>query len=60
MLFSDPRYLTTAFNTLLFVAIGVNVKMFLAFLLSGFFMNRSRWVRLAAGHLPAALGLARR
>ena len=38
-------YLTTAINTLLFVAIGVNVKMFLAFLLSGFFMSRSWWVR---------------
>src|ERR1700751_1009407 len=37
LLFGDPRYVTTAINTLLFVAIGVNVKMFLAFLLSGFF-----------------------
>ena len=44
-LFSDPRYLTMAVNTLLFVAIGVNVQMFLAFLLSGFFMQRSWWVR---------------
>jgi multiple sugar transport system permease protein len=45
MLFSDPRYVTTAINTLLFVVVGVNVKMFLAFLLSGFFMSRSWWVR---------------
>jgi multiple sugar transport system permease protein len=45
-LFADPLYLTMAINTLLFVAIGVNVQMFLAFLLSGFFMNRSWWVRL--------------
>ena len=44
-LFSDPLYLTTVVNTLLFVAIGVNVKMFLAFLLSGFFMQRSWWIR---------------
>ena len=58
MLFSDPLYLTTAVNTLLFVAIGVNVTMFLAFLLSGFFMSRSWWIRLAAGHLPATLGVA--
>ncbi len=45
-LLSDPKYLTTAVNTLLFVGIGVNVKMFLAFLLSGFFVIRSWWVRL--------------
>jgi multiple sugar transport system permease protein len=45
MLFGDPLYLTTAMNTLLFVAIGVNVAMFMAFLLSGFFMSRSWWVR---------------
>lgn len=57
LLFSDPRYLATATNTLLFVAIGVNVKMFLAFLLSGFFMSRSWWVRslLAVYLLPWAL-----
>jgi multiple sugar transport system permease protein len=56
-LFSDPRYLSTAVNTLLFVAIGVNVKLFLAFLLSGFFMNRGKWVRLllAIYLLPWAL-----
>lgn len=57
LLFTDPRYVTTAINTLLFVAIGVNVKMFLAFLLSGFFMSRSWWVRslLAVYLLPWAL-----
>ena len=56
-LFSDPRYVTTAINTLLFVVIGVNVKMFLAFLLSGYFMNRSWWVRslLAIYLIPWAL-----
>lgn len=45
-LFSDPKYITTLVNTLLFVGIGVNVKMFLAFLLSGFFIGKSRWMRL--------------
>ena len=44
-LFDDPRYLTAVVNTLLYVGIGVNVKMFLAFLLSGFFMQRHWWVR---------------
>jgi multiple sugar transport system permease protein len=46
LLFTDPKYLTTVVNTLLFVGIGVNVKMFLAFLLSGFFMARGWPVRL--------------
>jgi multiple sugar transport system permease protein len=56
-LFSDPLYRSMALNTLLFVAIGVNVKMFLAFLLSGFFIRRSWWVRflLAIYLLPWAL-----
>ena len=57
LLFGDPRYVTTAINTLLFVAIGVNVKMFLAFLLSGYFMSRSWWIRslLAIYLIPWAL-----
>ena len=57
ILFSDPLYLTTAINTLMLVAIGVNVMMFLAFLLSGFFINRSWWVRslLAIFLIPWAL-----
>ena len=32
-------------NTLLFVGVGVNVKMFLALLLSGFFMRRRWWIK---------------
>ena len=57
VLFSDPLYLTTAMNTLMLVAVGVNVAMFLAFLLSGFFMSRSWWVRslLAIFLIPWAL-----
>jgi multiple sugar transport system permease protein len=57
LLLADPMFLRTAANTLLFVVIGVNVKMFLAFLLSGFFMSRSWWVRslLAVYLLPWAL-----
>jgi multiple sugar transport system permease protein len=42
-LFSDPRYLTAVINTLLYVGIGVNLKMFLAFLLSGFFIRKRWW-----------------
>ena len=37
-LFADPIYQTTVVNTVLYLALGVNVKMFLALLLSGFFM----------------------
>ena len=44
-LVADRLYLTTMVNTLLFVGLGVNVKMFLALLLSGFFMRRRRWIR---------------
>jgi multiple sugar transport system permease protein len=42
-LFSDPRYLTAVVNTLLYVGIGVNLKMFLGFMLSGFFMRKRWW-----------------
>jgi multiple sugar transport system permease protein len=42
-IFSDPRYMTAVVNTLLYVAIGVNLKMFLAFMLSGFFMRKRWW-----------------
>ncbi|MGH7094120.1 MAG: carbohydrate ABC transporter permease [Stellaceae bacterium] len=45
-LFADPRYIRAAVNTLLFVAIAVNVKMFLALLLSGFFARRRRWIKV--------------
>jgi multiple sugar transport system permease protein len=42
---SDPRYLSTVVNTALYVGIGVNLKMFLAFLLSGYFMRRGWWIK---------------
>ncbi|HEX4173160.1 MAG TPA: sugar ABC transporter permease, partial [Acetobacteraceae bacterium] len=44
-LFSDPRYLTAVVNTLLYVGIGVNLKMFLAFMLSGFFLRKGWWYK---------------
>lgn len=44
-LISDPLYLPAVVNTLLFVGLGVNVKMFLALLLSGFFLRPRWWVR---------------
>jgi multiple sugar transport system permease protein len=44
-LFSDPIYLRTVVNTVLFVGIGVNLKMFGALLMSGFFMRKSWWTK---------------
>ena len=44
-LFEDPIYQRTLVNTVLYVGIGVNVKMFGALLLSGFFMRPGWWVK---------------
>lgn len=41
----DPIYQRTIVNTILYVGIAVNVKMFGALLLSGFFMQRGWWVK---------------
>jgi len=43
--FSDPIYQQTLVNTVLFVAFGVNLKLFFALLLSGFFMRPGWWVK---------------
>ena len=53
-LFADPIYRGAVVNTLLFVTLGVNLKMFGALLLSGFFLRRDWWVRaiLVAYLLP--------
>jgi multiple sugar transport system permease protein len=44
-LIDDPRYVTAVINTLIYVGVGVNLKMALAFLLSGFFMRKGWWVK---------------
>ena len=44
-LLSDPRYLTAVVNTILYVGIGVNLKMAIAFMLSGFFMRKRWWIK---------------
>lgn len=44
-LFSDPIYQATVVNTLIFVIVGVNLRMLLALGLSGFFMRREWWVK---------------
>ena len=53
---ADPIYLRTVVNTLIFLAIGVNLHLFGALLLSGFFMRRNWRVRIAAAGLHPALG----
>src|SRR6516162_1063365 len=59
-LIADRSYLPAVVNTLLFVGLGVNVKMFLALLLSGFFMHRRWWIRalLAVYILPWVIAAA--
>jgi multiple sugar transport system permease protein len=59
-LVSDPLYLRAVVNTLLFAGVGVNVKMFLALLLSGFFLHRRWWIRplLAVFVLPWLIAAA--
>jgi multiple sugar transport system permease protein len=59
-LIANRLYLSTLVNTLLFVGLGVNLKMFLALLLSGFFLHRRWWIKplLAVYVLPWALATA--
>src|SRR2546425_9132610 len=56
-LIANPLYAQTVINTVLYVGLGVNVKLFLALLLSGFFMRRRWWIRalLPVYILPWAL-----
>lgn len=44
-LFADPVYQETVVNTLLYVLIGVNLRMVIALFLSGFFMRKGWWVK---------------
>jgi multiple sugar transport system permease protein len=59
-LIEDRSYLPTLVNTLVFVGLGVNVKMFLALLLSGFFMRPRWWIKalLAVYILPWVIAAA--
>ena len=56
-LIASPLYAQTVVNTALYVGLGVNVKMFVALLLSGFFMRRRWWIKatLPVYILPWAL-----
>jgi multiple sugar transport system permease protein len=56
-LFAHPRYRITVVNTLIMVGVGVNIQIFLALLLSGFFIQPGRGIRalLVLFLLPWAL-----
>jgi multiple sugar transport system permease protein len=47
-LFADPVFFRTAINTVIFVIVGVNVKMLIALGLSGFFMQTRWWIKIVA------------
>jgi multiple sugar transport system permease protein len=44
-LFDDPIFLRSVRNTLIFLIIGINLKMIVALLLSGFFTESRGWIR---------------
>jgi multiple sugar transport system permease protein len=44
-LFSDPIYAETVVNTMLFLGIAINLKLFCALMLSGFFMRPGWWTK---------------
>jgi len=45
-LFDDPIFFRTAVNTLIFLVVGINIKMFLAMVLSGFFVQTRWWIKI--------------
>jgi multiple sugar transport system permease protein len=56
-LFNDPIFIRSVVNTVLFLAVAVNVKMVLALMLSGFFIQPRWWIKalLMVFILPWAL-----
>src|SRR5215210_6271312 len=44
-LVDDPIFLSSAINTLIFLVIGINLKMAVALLLSGFFIQARTWIK---------------
>jgi len=41
----DPIFARAAVNTLIFLVIGINIKMLIALFLSGFFIQERRWIK---------------
>ena len=44
-LFDDPVFARTIVNTLIFLVVGINMKMLLALFLSGFFIRTRPWIK---------------
>ncbi len=44
-LWEDPIFARSVVNTLVFLLVGVNIKMFVALMLSGFFVQTRPWIR---------------
>jgi multiple sugar transport system permease protein len=44
-LFDDPIFYRTVVNTIIFLAVGINIKMLLALFLSGFFVHNRTWIK---------------
>ena len=44
-LFADPIFFRTLINTLIFLAVAINIKMMIALGLSGFFMHQRWWIK---------------
>jgi multiple sugar transport system permease protein len=44
-LFEDPIFARSAVNTLVFLIVGINLKMVIALLLSGFFVQARTWIK---------------
>ncbi len=44
-LYSDPVFSRAVVNTLIFLVIGINIKMLIALFLSGFFIQSRPWIR---------------
>ena len=44
-LFDDPVFARTIVNTLIFLVVGINLKMLLALVLSGFFIRTRPWIK---------------
>ncbi len=44
-LFDDPVFARTVVNTLIFLLVGINLKMLLALFLSGFFVRTRPWIK---------------
>ncbi len=45
-LFDDPIFFRTAINTVIFLVVGINIKMFIAMVLSGFFVQTRWWIKI--------------